>query len=148
MALITQAELETYLTTAELQRASDKQNVAINVPPVANAMEMATSTILKYAQGTPGYPWATTPSEAKTCAYQLSAYYIWQGVWGFVPPDRKEGFNEAMAELRELAKGKTSWVEGQVPAAINASSVFYTNSVERPREGAPVRARRWFTDKL
>lgn len=148
MALITQAELENYLTTAELQRASDKQNVAINVPLVANAMEMATSTVLKFAQGTPAYPWATTPSEAKTVCYQLSAYYIWQGVWGFVPPDRRAGFNEAMEELRELANGKTSWVEGEIPAAINTGTVFYTNSVDRPRQDAPIRARRWFTDKL
>lgn len=148
MALITQAELETYLTTAELKRASDKTNTAINVALVANAIEMASSTVLKYAQGTPAYPWTTTPSEAKTCCYQLATYYIYQGVWGFVPPDRKDGFNEAMEELRELAKGKTSWVEGEVPAAQNAGTVFYTNSVDKPRDGAPVRARRWSTDKL
>lgn len=148
MGLITQAELEAYLTTAELQRASDKTNTAIDVTVVNNAIEMATSTILKYAQGTPGFPWATTPEEAKTVCKQLSAYYIWQGVWGFVPDDRKEGFKEAMEELKELAKGKTSWVEGQVPAAQNAGTVFYTNSGDRPRDGAPVRARRFFTDKL
>ena len=148
MALITQAELELYLTTAGLQRASDKLNVAINVPLVANMIEMASSEVLKYAQGTPGYPWTTTPSEAKTCALQLAAYFVWQGVWGFVPLDRKEGFNEAMEELRELAKGKTSWVEGQVPASQNIGTVFYTNSIDPPREGAPLRARRWSTDKL
>ncbi len=148
MGLITQAELEDYLTTAGLQRASDKQNIAINVALVANAIEMATSTILKYAQGTPAYPWATTPEEAKTCCKQLATYYVYQGVWGFVPPDRKAAFGEAMEELKELQKGTTSWVEGEVPASANTGTVFYTVSVDRPREGAPVRARRWSTDKL
>ena len=148
MSLITQAELENYLTTAELKRASDKQNAAINVPLVANAIEMASSTVLKFAQGTPGYPWATTPSEAKTIALQLASYYVWQGVWGFVPPDRKSGFTEAMEELRALAAGKTSWVEGQTPAAQNTGSVFYTNSVDQPRDGAPRRARRSSTSLL
>lgn len=146
--LITQAELEDYVTTAELKRASDKTNTAINVALVENAIEMASSTILKFAQGTPGYPWSETPQEAKTICMQLAIYYVFQGNWGFVPPDRKEGFKEAMAELQELKNGNTSWVDGQVPAVQNRSEVFYTNSIDKPREGAPVRARRYFTDKL
>jgi phage gp36-like protein len=148
MGLITQEELEDYVTTAGLQRASDKSNQAINVPLVENAIEMASSTVLKFAQGTPGYPWATTPAEAKTICCQLAIYFVYQGVWGFVPIDRKEGFKEAMDELKELRDGGTSWVEGQTPAKQNTGEVFYTNSVDRPREGAPVRARRYFTDKL
>lgn len=148
MGLITQAELENYVTTAKLQRASDQTNTAINVPLVANAIEMASSEILKYVQGTPGYPWVTTPSEAKTLCYQLAIYYIYKGVWSFVPADVQSGFSQAMQQLRDLAAGKTSWVDGQVPAEQNRSEVFYTNSVDKPREGAPVRARRYFTDKL
>ena len=148
MWLITQAELEAYVTTDELQRASDKQNVAINLPLVANAIEMASSTVLKYAEGTPGFPWVPTPQEAKTCALQLAIYFVYQGVWGYVPPDRKQGYLNAIEQLKALAAGKVSFVSGQTPAAQNAGTVFYTNSVERPREGAPTRARRYFTDKL
>ena len=148
MALVTVEELEAYLTAAELRRASDKKNIQVNTPLVENALEMASGTVLKYVQGTPGYPWATTPQEAKTCCFKIATYYIFQGVWGFVPADRKEAFNEAMQQLRDLAAGKTSWVAGQVPASQNAATVFYTNSVDRPRDGAPVRARRYFTDKL
>lgn len=148
MGLITQAELESYVTTAELQRASDKTNTAINVPLVANAIEMASSTVIKYAQGTPGYPWATTPSEAKTLCYQLAIYFVYQGVWGFVPPDRRAGYTNAKEQLESLAAGKTSWVDGQTPATQNTGTISYTNSVDPPRPGAPVRARRYFTDLL
>ena len=148
MALITQGELEVYLSAAELQRLSDKANAAINAAMVANAIDMATSTVLKYAQGTPGYPWVTTPPEAKTCAIRLAAAEVMRGLWGFVALDRKEGAAMALAQLKELADGKTSWVEGQTPAAQNIGTVFSTNSVEAPRQGAPRRARRFFTNLL
>lgn len=148
MGLITQADLEAAITTEELQRITDKLNVAINSTMVDTMIEMASSTVLKYAQGTPGYPWVTTPEQAKTCCIQITIYYIFKDYWGFVPPDRRSGFDESMDQLKSLAAGKTSWVEGFVPAEQNTATIFYTNSVDRPREGAPVRARRYFTDLL
>lgn len=148
MALITQAELEAAVSTARLQRISSKANTAIDVALVATAIEDASSTVLKYAQGTPGYPWAVTPVQAKSCTIEITVYYIYKELWGYVPPDVRKGYEESVAQLERLSAGKTSWVEGQVPAATNTGTLFYTNSVERPREGAPVRARRWFTDKL
>jgi phage gp36-like protein len=148
MGLITQAELETAISTARLQRISDKTNSNINVGLVAFAIEEASSTVLKYAQGTPGYPWATTPMQAKTVCVEITVYYLYKEVWGFVPPDVRKGYDESIQQLVNLAAGKTSWVEGQIPATQNTAQVFYTNSVDRPREGAPVRARRYYTDKL
>jgi phage gp36-like protein len=148
MALITKAELETAISTARLQRISSKANTAIDVGLVTSAREAASSTVLKYAQGTPGYPWVTTPEQAKACCIEITVYYIYKELWGFVPADVRKGYEESIAQLERLAKGLTSWVEGQVPAVQNTASIFYTNSIDRPREGAPVRARRYFTDKL
>jgi phage gp36-like protein len=148
VGLITQAELETAISTARLQRISDKTNSAIDAALVAFAIEEASSTVLKYAQGTPGYPWTVTPTQAKTVCVEITVYYIYKELWGFVPADVRRGYEDSIAQLDNLAKGKTSWVEGQTPAAASTGTIFYTNSIDRPREGAPVRARRWSTKFL
>jgi len=106
VGLITQAELETAISTARLQRISDKTNSAIDAALVAFAIEEASSTVLKYAQGTPGYPWTVTPTQAKTVCVEITVYYIYKELWGFCR-------QTCGAAMRTPSRSLTTWPKGR-----------------------------------
>src|SRR5262245_55774388 len=87
----------------ELQRLSDKANLATDDDAVAEALATATAKIDEYATGTPGTDgttagalWSTVPQQAKSACEVLAIYYLAQGVWGFVSQERKAAYDLAI----------------------------------------------------
>jgi phage gp36-like protein len=123
MAYITTTEIEEAVGGASVLLRITRSNGALDQDKVDAAIAFATSLINQYAEGSPGYPWTTTPQAAKDASLHIVLWRLYGLAWP-IPASVKADYEATMKELAQLAAGETSWVVGETPAKQLGSTVF------------------------
>lgn len=90
------------------------------------AKQRAETEVHAAAEGTDDYPWTAAPEAAKAAALALCLYYLYALSWpaSAIPVAVRDGYKDEKAKLAEMAKGKTSWIEGSGTAEQRQSDVY------------------------